>query len=169
MGAHTGRCDGPAKTGVDKDGLGDHSSPALRPSSPAGQARPSRRPRTSPCGGLNAHCFDATSRRAHARVRRTRPAHEPPPGPGEPNARSRLSEAATIRGRVTTQDGGQPVVSAQVLIVGTTTGRPSPNNNGEYLDSGSRRRSMFRFRAIRIGFQPQGPGRHGAGKPAKSR
>jgi len=54
---------------------------------------------------------------------------------------------------VTTQDGGQPVVSAQVLIVGTRQGAVT-NNNGEYSIPGVAA-GRVSVRAIRIGFQPQ--------------
>jgi TonB-linked SusC/RagA family outer membrane protein len=73
--------------------------------------------------------------------------------PGETPARIPLTLAATIRGRVTSQDGGQPVVSAQVSVVGTRQGATT-NNNGEYSITGVAA-GRATVRAIRIGFQPQ--------------
>ncbi len=60
--------------------------------------------------------------------------------------------AATIQGRITEKDGGQPVPSAQVTIVGTRQGGTT-NNSGEFTITGVAAGTV-QLRAARIGYQP---------------
>lgn len=75
--------------------------------------------------------------------------------PAAPIAAQTPSPAAasgTIRGRVTEKTGGQPIVSAQVVAVGTRFGAIT-NNNGEYVIRGVPA-GVVTVRAIRIGYTP---------------
>src|ERR1043166_5901328 len=58
----------------------------------------------------------------------------------------------TVRGRITEKEGGAPIPSVQVAIVGTRAGATT-NNNGEYtiafVPAG-----QVTVRATRIGYQP---------------
>ena len=59
---------------------------------------------------------------------------------------------ATIQGRVTERETGQPVASAQLIVVGTRQGGAT-NNNGEYSIAGVAP-GQIQLRVSRIGFQP---------------
>ena len=62
------------------------------------------------------------------------------------------NEVATIQGRITERDGGQPVPNAQVIVVGTRQGATT-NNNGEFTIGGVAAGTV-QVRAARTGYQP---------------
>lgn len=74
-------------------------------------------------------------------------------GPGADHVARVPAAAGSIRGRVTEKATGQPIVSAQVTIVGQRTGTIT-NNNGEYVLRGITP-GQLTVRATRIGYQPQ--------------
>ena len=68
------------------------------------------------------------------------------------DSRETAVPAGTVRGRVIDKESGQPVISAQVTIVGTTLGALS-NNEGNFTITGVPA-GQVTVRAARIGYQP---------------
>jgi TonB-linked SusC/RagA family outer membrane protein len=62
------------------------------------------------------------------------------------------SRIATIQGRITEKETGQPVAAVQLIIVGTRQGGTT-NNNGEFSIAGVAA-GQIQLRASRIGYQP---------------
>src|SRR5437867_8590740 len=74
----------------------------------------------------------------------------PPP----PSAFAAPAFAGTIRGRVTDAETGQPIVAAQIVVVGATQRYGAiSDNNGNYVIRGAPT-GRATLRATRIGFQP---------------
>jgi TonB-linked SusC/RagA family outer membrane protein len=85
----------------------------------------------------------------------TLPAHTVGRLPAHSYVSNRLAPvpAGTIRGRVVDKESGQPVVAAQVTVVGTSFGALT-NNDGQFTINGVTA-GQVTVRAARIGYQPQ--------------